>query len=221
MLTFIDQFVIPFLDQLYAAVGYLGVFIAMVIESTLLPLPSELILPFAGWKVVDPSAIEPLTHARWNFWIVVVIGTAANTTGSLCGYFLGAKLGRPFLDRWGKYLLIRKHEVELAEHYFARWGSPTAFFSRLLPGVRSVISFMAGIGRMPLGRFTVYSTLGAIPWTIALVYAGTVLGKNYTDIREALRPFDTLILVACIAAVVGFVWWRLGTPGWRRSAPEA
>jgi membrane protein DedA with SNARE-associated domain len=221
VLTFIDQFVIPFLDQLYAAVGYLGVFIAMVIESTLLPLPSELILPFAGWKVVDPSAIEPLTHARWNFWIVVVIGTAANTTGSLCGYFLGAKLGRPFLDRWGKYLLIRKHEVELAEHYFARWGSPTAFFSRLLPGVRSVISFMAGIGRMPLGRFTLYSTLGAIPWTIALVYAGTVLGKNYTDIREALRPFDTLILVACIAAVVGFVWWRLGTPGWRRSAPEA
>ena len=139
----------------------------------------------------------------------------------MCGYFLGAKLGRPFLDRWGKFLLIRKHEVEQAEHFFARWGSPTAFFSRLLPGVRSVISFVAGVAHMPIGRFTVYSTLGAIPWTIALVYAGVVLGENWLEIRDALRPFDTLILVACIAAVVGFVWWRLGMPGWRRSAPEA
>jgi membrane protein DedA with SNARE-associated domain len=111
VLSFIDTWVIPFLSSLYDTVGYLGVFIAMVIESTLLPLPSELILPFAGWKVVDPNAIEPLTHARWDFWIVVVIGTAANTTGSLFGYALGAKLGRPFLDRWGRYLLIRQHEV--------------------------------------------------------------------------------------------------------------
>lgn len=221
MLTFIDQFVIPFLDQLYAAFGYLGVFIAMVIESTLLPLPSELILPFAGFLVSDPTKIEPLTGSPWNFWVVVVVGTTANTTGSLCGYFLGAKLGRPFLDRWGKYLLIRKHEVELAEEYFARWGSPTAFISRLLPGIRSVISFMAGIGHMPLGRFTVYSTLGAIPWTIALVYAGVVLGENWLEIRDALRPFDLLIAVLCVAAVVGFVWWRLGMPGWRRSAKEA
>jgi membrane protein DedA with SNARE-associated domain len=221
VLTFIDQFVIPFLDQLYAALGYGGVFVAMVIESTLLPLPSELILPFAGWKVVDPSAIEPLTNGRWNFWVVVVVGVAANTTGSLCGYFLGARLGRPFLDRWGRWLLIRKHEVDLAEEYFARWGSPTAFISRLLPGVRSVISFMAGIGRMPLGRFTVYSTLGAIPWTIALVYAGTVLGENWLEIRDALRPFDLLMAVLCVAFVVGFVWWRLGMPGWRKSPEEA
>jgi membrane protein DedA with SNARE-associated domain len=220
VLSFIDTWVIPFLSSLYDTVGYLGVFIAMVIESTLLPLPSELILPFAGWKVVDPNAIEPLTHARWDFWIVVVIGTAANTTGSLFGYALGAKLGRPFLDRWGRYLLIRQHEVEQAEQFFARWGSPTAFISRLLPGVRSVISFIAGVSHMPIGRFTVYSTLGAIPWTIALVYAGTVLGANYTQIRDALRPFDLLIAVAGVLAVVAFVWWRLGHPGWNRGQAE-
>ena len=215
MLGFIDAIVIPFLDQLYAAVGYLGVFFAMVIESTLLPLPSELILPYAGFLVSDSSKIEPLTHSPWNFWIVVVVGVTANTTGSLFGYALGAKLGRPFLDRWGRFLLIRSHEVDQAERFFARWGSPTAFFSRLLPGVRSVISFVAGISRMPLGRFTLYSTLGAIPWTIALVYSGTVLGSNWKDIRKALQPFDTLILVVCVLAVVLFVWWRLGHPGWR------
>lgn len=220
MLGFIDTAVIPFLHDLYAAVGYLGVFFAMVVESTLLPLPSELILPFAGFLISDHS-IEPLTHTEWNFWVVVVVGVAANTTGSLFGYALGARLGRPFLDRWGRFLLVRPHEVEQAERFFDRWGSPTAFISRLLPGIRSVISFIAGVSHMPIGRFVVYSTLGAIPWTIALVYAGTVLGANWTQIRDTLKPFDTLILVACVAAVVAFVWWRLGHPGWRRRGAEA
>jgi membrane protein DedA with SNARE-associated domain len=209
VLSFIDTAVIPFLDHLYAAVGYLGVFLAMVAESTIVPIPSELILPFAGFLVSDSSKIEPLTHSPWNFWIVVIIGVAANTTGSLFGYALGAKLGRPFLDRWGKYLLVRHHEVEQAERFFARWGSPTAFISRLLPGIRTVISFIAGVSHMPIRRFTIYSTLGAIPWTIALVYAGTVLGSNWVNIRHELQPYDTVIVLACVAAVVVFVIWRL------------
>jgi membrane protein DedA with SNARE-associated domain len=209
----IDTVVIPFLNSLYATVGYLGVFFAMVIESTLIPLPSELILPFAGFLISDATKIEPLTNGPWNFWITVAIGVAGNTTGSLFGYGLGNWLGRPFLDRWGKWLLIRHHEVEQAEHFFARWGSPTAFFSRLLPGIRTIISFIAGVSHMPLGRFTVYSTLGAIPWTIFLVYAGMLLGERWTDIRDAMRPFDTLILVAGVLAVVAFVIWRLRSPG--------
>jgi len=181
----------------------------MVAESTIVPIPSELILPFAGFLVSDSTKIEPLTHSPWNFWIVVVIGIAANTTGSLFGYALGAKLGRPFLDRWGKYLLVRHHEVDQAERFFARWGSPTAFISRLLPGIRTVISFIAGISHMPIRRFTIYSTLGAIPWTIALVYAGTVLGSNWVQIRDDLKPYDNVIILACVVAVVGFVIWRL------------
>ena len=221
MLSFIDTIVIPFLQNLYGAVGYLGVFGAMVVESTLLPLPSELILPLAGFMVSDPSQSEPLTGQPWNFWVVVVVGTAANTTGSVFGYYLGAWLGRPFLDRWGRLLLIRKHEVDQAEAFFARWGSPTAFVSRLLPGVRSIISFIAGVSHMPIGRFIVYSTLGAIPWTIALVYSGVVLGSNWAQIRETLRPFDTAIVVLCVLAVAGFVWWRVGHPGWRRAGQEA
>jgi membrane protein DedA with SNARE-associated domain len=221
VLGFIDTAVIPFLTHLYASVGYLGVFLAMVAESTIVPIPSEIILPFAGWQVVDPSAIEPLTHGPWNFWVVVIIGVAANTVGSLFGYALGAKLGRPFLDRWGRYVLVRKDEVDRAERFFARWGSPTAFVSRLLPGIRTVISFIAGVSHMPIGRFTIYSTLGAIPWTIALVYAGTVLGSNYTRIRDDLKPFDTLILLACLAAVVLFVVWRLSSGRSDRGQTEA
>ena len=209
MLAFIDQIVIPFLTNLYGAIGYLGVLVASMIESAMIPLPSELILPFAGFLVSDSSKIEPLTHGPWNFWVVVIVGVAANTTGSLFGYALGAKFGRPFLDRWGRYLLVRHHEVELAERFFARWGSPTAFISRLLPGVRTVISFVAGVSHMPIGRFTVYSTLGAIPWTIALVYAGTVLGGNWVQIRDDLKPYDALIILVCVVAVVGFVIWRL------------
>ncbi len=221
MLGFIDTAVIPFLDHLYAAVGYLGVFLAMVAESTIVPIPSELILPFAGFLVSDTSKIEPLTHGPWNFWVVVVIGVVANTTGSLFGYALGARLGRPFLDRWGRFLLVRPHEIVVAERFFERWGSPTAFISRLLPGVRTVISFVAGVSHMPIGQFTVYSTLGAIPWTIALVYAGTVLGANWTRIRDNLKPFDTLILLVCVAAVVLFVAWRLTRSGSDRGQAEA
>jgi membrane protein DedA with SNARE-associated domain len=217
VLGFIDTMVIPFLQSLYGDVGYLGVFVAMTIEATLLPLPSELILPMAGWMVSDPRQIEPLTHAGWNFWIVVAVGVAGDLTGACFGYFLGSRLGRPFLDRWGRYLLIRKHEIDKAEGFFARWGAPTAFIGRLLPGVRSVMGFAAGVARMPFRQFVVFSGLGVIPWTVALVYAGTVLGSNWTQIRSDLKPFDNLILIACLAAVVLFVVWRLFHSGSDRS----
>ena len=216
MLAFIDQIVIPFLNTLYGAVGYLGVLVAMAIESAMIPLPSELILPYAGFLVSDPAAIEPLTKGPWSFWIVVTVATAGNTIGSLVGYAIGAWGGRPFLERWGKYLLIRPHEIELAERFFERWGPATAFFSRLLPVVRTFISFPAGVARMPLGKFIVYSTAGALPWSILLVFAGQQLGANWVDIRHALQPFDLAIAFAVLALIVLFVWWRLGMPGWRR-----
>jgi len=126
--------------------------------------------------------------------------------------------GRPFLERYGRYLLIRQHEIELAERSFDKYGAATAFFSRLLPIVRTFISFPAGVARMPLRTFIAYSTAGAFLWSILLVYAGTVLGSNWVKIREALQPFDLLIAVGVVALVVLFVWWRLGRPGWRRGA---
>jgi membrane protein DedA with SNARE-associated domain len=217
MLEFIDKIVIPFLSSLYGAVGYAGVLVAMAIESAMIPLPSELILPYAGFLVSDPSQHEPLTGGPWSYWIVVVVATLGNTIGSLIAYAIGAYGGRPFLERYGRYLLIRPHEIELAERFFARYGSATAFFSRLLPIVRTFISFPAGVARMPLGRFIVYSTAGAFLWSALLVQAGVVLGSRWTDIRHALQPFDLAIAVLVVLLVAAFIWFRLGRPGWRRS----
>ena len=213
MLAFIDEIVIPFLNGLYGAVGYAGVMVAMAIESAMVPLPSELILPYAGFLVSDSTQIEPLTGQAWSFWIVVIVATIGNTLGSIVGYAIGAWGGRPFLMRWGKYLLIRPHEIELADHFFQKYGPATAFFSRLLPVVRTFISFPAGVARMPLGKFIVYSTAGALPWSFLLVFAGEQLGANWVDIRHALQPFDLAIAFAVIAMVVLFIWWRLGMPG--------
>ena len=216
MLAFIDEIVIPFLNALYGSVGYVGVMLAMAIESAMVPLPSELILPYAGFLVSDPSQVEPITGGTWNYWIVVVVATIGNTLGSLVAYAIGAWGGRPFLERYGKYLLIRPHEIELADHFFQRYGAATAFFSRLLPIVRTFISFPAGVARMPIWTFILYSTAGALIWSMLLVFAGMQLGANWVAIRHALQPFDLLIAVAVVAAVLLFVWWRLGMPGRRR-----
>jgi len=213
LLAFIDTIVIPFLTWLYGLLGYFGVMIAMTIESAMIPLPSELILPFAGFLVSDAAAVEPLTKSGWSFWAVVVAATAGNTLGSLIAYAIGAWGGRPFLERYGKYLLIRHHEIELADHFFQRYGSATAFFSRLLPVVRTFISFPAGVARMPLGRFIVYSTAGAFLWSILLVQAGVTFGQRWTEIRHVLEPFDLLIAVLVVGAIALFIWWRLGMPG--------
>jgi membrane protein DedA with SNARE-associated domain len=212
MLAFIDQIVIPFLASLYGAVGYLGVLVAMAIESAMIPIPSELILPFAGFMVSDPTKIEPLTNGPWSFWIVVVVATLGNTLGSLVAYAIGAWGGRPFLERYGKYLLIRPHEIEIAERFFARWGAQTAFFSRLLPIVRTFISFPAGVARMPVRTFVLYSTAGAFIWSTVLVWAGVQLGQRWTEIRRALQPFDLVIAVVAVVGLAALLWLRLGRP---------
>ena len=213
MISFIDQVALPFLQSLYAAVGYLGVMLAMAIESAMIPLPSELILPFAGFMVSDPRQIEPLTGQPWGFWIVVVIATIGNTLGSLVAYAIGAWGGRPFLERYGRYMLIREHEIEAADRFFAKYGSATVFIGRLLPIVRTFISFPAGVTRMPIGKFIAFSTAGALPWSIALVWAGMQLGASWTTIRDMLKPFDMAIAAGVFVLFLGLLWWRLGMPG--------
>jgi membrane protein DedA with SNARE-associated domain len=221
VLAFIDAIVIPFLNSLYGAVGYLGVGVAMTIESAMIPLPSELILPYAGFLVSDARVVEPLTRGPWSFWIVVLAATIGNTIGSLIGYAIGAWGGRPFLDRWGRYLLIRPHELDAADRFFQRYGPATAFFSRLLPLVRTFISFPAGVARMPVGTFIAFSTAGAFLWSTLLVFAGVQLGSRWEDIRHALQPFDFVIAVAVVGLIALFVWLRLGRPGRRRDPTGA
>jgi uncharacterized membrane protein YdjX (TVP38/TMEM64 family) len=210
MLHWLDAIVIPFLTSLYGAVGYLGVAVAMAIESAGVPLPSELILPFAGFLVADPGAIEPLTGAAWNPLLAVLAGTIGNTAGSLLLYWIGARGGRPFLERYGCYLLIRTHELDHADRFFAKHGSATAFWSRMLPVVRTFISFPAGVARMPLRPFIIYSTAGALLWSALLVGVGAALGANWQQIREALAPVDTFLVLAVVAGVLLALAWRLG-----------
>ena len=210
MLHWLDAIVIPFLADLYGTVGYLGVALAMAIESAGVPLPSELILPFAGFLVADPTAIEPLTGAPWSLPLAVIAGTVGNTAGSLLLYWIGARGGRPFLERYGRYLLIREHELAIADRFFTKHGDATAFWSRLLPVVRTFISFPAGVARMPLGRFVAYSTAGAAIWSALLVFVGAQLGTRWTEVRAALAPLDTALVVLVVLGLVAALAWRLG-----------
>jgi membrane protein DedA with SNARE-associated domain len=204
----LEEFVIPLLEGAYGAAGYLGVAAAMTLESACIPLPSELILPLAGW-MVSRELQEPLTGRPWDFWLAVVAGVLGNTAGSLLAYAVGYVGGRPILERYGRYVLISTHDIAVADRWFAKYGDATVFFTRMLPIVRTFISLPAGIARMPLARFTVFSLLGAIPWTIGLVYAGRVLGDNWRTIREYLAGLDILVAALLLAAVAFFVWRHL------------
>ena len=205
MLEAIDAIVLPFVDALYSRFGYVGVVIAMTVESAAIPIPSELILPFAGWSVSRGLA-EPFTNAPWNYWGAVVAGVAGNTAGSLLSYAVGAFGGRPLVTRYGRYVLISAHDLDLAERWFARYGEATVFFSRMLPIVRTFISVPAGIARMSLPRFIAFSILGAIPWVMLLVWGGMLLGDHWLDLKHSLRGLDYLVAAAVIALIGVFVW---------------
>jgi membrane protein DedA with SNARE-associated domain len=205
VLEALDAIVLPFLESLYERFGYVGVVIAMTIESCAIPLPSELILPFAGWSV-SRGLVEPLTSSPWSYWGAVLAGVLGNTLGSLASYAIGAYGGRPLVERYGKYVLISAHDLELAEHWFARFGEATVFFSRMLPIVRTFISVPAGIARMPLWRFTLFSILGAIPWVMLLVWGGMQLGDHWLELKQSLKGLDYLVAALIVAGVGLFVW---------------
>jgi membrane protein DedA with SNARE-associated domain len=205
VLDALDAIVLPFLESLYERFGYIGVVIAMTIESCAVPLPSELILPFAGWSV-SRGLIEPLTSSPWSYWAAVLAGVLGNTLGSLASYAIGAYGGRPLVERYGKYVLISARDLELAERWFARFGEATVFFSRMLPIVRTFISVPAGIARMPLWRFTLFSILGAVPWVMLLVWGGMQLGDHWLELKQSLKGLDYLVAALIVAAVGIFVW---------------
>ncbi len=211
MLQAIDAYVLPLLERAYATFGYLGVVVAMAIESAAIPVPSELILPLAGFSVAR-AVPEPLTGQPWSYWGAVIAGVVGNTLGSLVAYAVGAYGGRPLLERYGKYVLISGHDLDVADRHFKRWGDATVFFSRMLPIVRTFISVPAGIARMPLWRFIAFSVLGAIPWVMLLVWGGLVLGANWTDIKHNLAGLDYIVAAVIVAGVGLFIWRHVRTP---------
>jgi len=198
---------------MYDAVGYLGVAGAVALETIVAPIPSEVILPMAGWKVsqsaADPSVLEPLTNLPWNIPLVVALATVGSVVGALVGYYIGAWGGRPILDRYGRYVGIGASELDRADRWFERWGSWAVFFGRMVPLVRTFVSYPAGISHMPMGRFLVFSTLGSLPWNAALIYAGFVVGDNYEAISAAMKPYEYLIYAVVIGLVVVLAarWW--------------
>jgi membrane protein DedA with SNARE-associated domain len=196
--------ILDFIRHAYQILGWPGVVLLMAIESACMPLPSEIIMPLSGWMLVADKGlgVEYVVLAG-------LCGAVGNVIGSVIAYWVGAWGGRPFLHRYGKYVLVTHHDIELADRWFDRYGDRIVFLSRLLPAVRTFISFPAGIARMKMGKFLFYSFLGSFPWSVGLAYGGYLLGQNWERIREVMRPFDIPILVIFLALVVFFVWRRL------------
>lgn len=198
--------------QLYDAVGYIGVALWVAIESVIVPIPSELVLPFAGFLVGEGGRIEPLTGQPWNLALVTLAGTIGATLGALVAYGIGAWGGRPIVERWGRYGGITPRDLDRAKTFFERHGAPAAFFGRMIPVVRSLVSFAAGVARMPLGPFVLFTFLGSLPWTFALVFAGVQLGSNWEAIGGVLKRFEYAIVALLVVAVAAWLWFRVVKP---------
>jgi membrane protein DedA with SNARE-associated domain len=200
---------------MYDAVGYLGVAAAVALETIVAPIPSEVILPMAGWKVsqstADPSIVEPLTDQPWNIVLTIAFATLGSLVGALVGYAIGAWGGRPLLDRFGRYVGIGADDLDRADEWFRRWGAWAVFLGRMVPLVRTFVSYPAGIARMPIGPFILFSTIGSLIWNAALIVAGFIVGENYDEIEAALKPYENIIYLVVIGVVVLLiVRWQLG-----------
>ena len=192
-----DAYIWPFIQNIYDSFQWLGVVIMMAIESACIPLPSEIIMPLAGQYLIKTG----------DNWVGILLagfyGALGCTIGSILAYWVGAKGGRPIVEKYGKYVLINKHHLHTADKWFEKHGEATAFFSRLLPVVRTFISFPAGVARMNFAKFVIYTFLGSFPWSAGLAWAGAVWPPR--EIRNALRPFDIPIILIILALIAWFV----------------
>jgi membrane protein DedA with SNARE-associated domain len=197
------------IQSVILALGYGGVMLLMAIESACIPLPSEVIMPFAGSVTVAAIAAEN-HHAPLNLWLVALAGAIGCNLGSIPAYFVGAWLGRPFLERtrWVRFF-VTPHELERVDGWFARRGAIMVFVARLLPVVRTFIALPAGIARMNQLRFHVYTFLGSLPWCLALAYAGAKLGDNWESLKPLFHRFDFVLGLIIIAGGIWFVRSRI------------
>ena len=190
------QSVVNFVDFLIG-LGYGGVIIAMAIESCCIPLPSELIMPLAGFYAFQ---------GRLNLYGAALAGAIGCVIGSAVAYWIGAKGGRPLLLRYGRYVLISEHDADRADHFFARYGEATAFFTRLMPIVRTFISLPAGVTRMNFGKFLTYTFLGSLIWSFILGYAGYKLGQHWDQVGGFLRRYEYVVIAIVVILVALYIY---------------
>ncbi|MEM7824742.1 MAG: DedA family protein [Candidatus Aenigmatarchaeota archaeon] len=176
-------------------IGYIGVFFLMVLESALIPIPSEVIMPFSGFLV---------STGEINLLYVLIAGVIGNLVGSVITYYLGLSIGRTFVLRYGKYLLIDENHLELAESWFRKFGDKIILVSRNLPAVRTYISLPAGISKMNVFKFAIYTLIGSVPWNFALLYSGVLLGKNWETVLRYTTILDGIVIAIIIILVI---WW--------------
>ena len=218
MFDFLNGPVRDLVTAIYEAVGYLGVALWVAIESVIIPIPSELVLPFAGFLAADPGSIEPITGAPWNIPLLVVAATVGSLIGALVAYAIGYYGGRPVLLRWGRFLRFTEDDLVRTEGFFVRWGSWAAFLGRMVPVIRSLVSFGAGVGKMPLGPFVLFTVLGSIPWNLGLVVAGYLLGENWIVIGDFLKRYEYFVLAILVVVALGWIWLRFIRPRRRADA---
>lgn len=190
VLSYISQLAIGFINE----TGSLGIALLMALESACIPVPSEVIMPYAGYLV---------TEGKFGFWQVVFWGTLGQTFGSVVTYWLGATEGRVLLEKYGKYVLIKKSHIHHADKWFEKYGHRAVLFGRLVPVIRTFISLPAGLSEMSFKKFLTYSVIGIIPWTIMLAYLGVYLGENWQSLKSYFHGVDALVAVG-IVGLVGY-----------------
>ncbi len=177
--------------------GYLGILFLMALESATLPVPSEIVMPFAGYLVYSEGHMSLIG--------VILVGAAGCTIGSIAAYVFGYYAGRPLILRYGRYILLSEKHLVRAEKWFARYGDKATFIARLLPVIRTVISLPAGISKMNFKKFAIYSFVGSVPWTAMLAFIGYWLGANWRDVAGVFRELDILVVAAGLAIIIYYV----------------
>lgn len=205
MLTHLTDIVTMAITNLYISTGLLGIVLAMALESCCLPLPSEIVMPVAGILIVSGKLLPGM-----NPWVALLLVALAGAVGCLVGsvvaYGIGISGGRSLMLKYGRYVLISRHDMDIADRFFEGRGSATVFFSRLMPVVRTYISLPAGIAKTPFVKFCIYTFLGSFPWCLLLAYVGLVLGNHLSALSTILHSLDVVILVGIVALVALFVW---------------
>lgn len=184
-----------FIIQTISTLGYTGVAVLMAIESAAIPLPSEIIMPFAGFLVGE---------GRFTLFGIAIAGGIGSVVGSVITYFIGMYGGRPLVEKYGKYIFMSKHDLDLADKFFAKYGLAATFIGRILPVFRTFISIPAGIARVPFLKFIFYTFIGSVIWSYALGYFGLKLGQRWLELRERAHSLDYIIAGLII---IGLIWW--------------